>query len=268
MVRSLAHPNHAFHLSLYVGSWFIGEETAADGTLHVATPIDPRFLLIPLLLEGQGLQDGTQPVGRFVNIPDALAEARMRRNLPLGLGHLWECAKGEQLEEICEVKEAGGMQFYRLSEEKVLTWACKKLPLLIDALLQHDSDIVAHSSHSVLVEKREATSAEVLQKAVAILAEYLPEELSKKVRERLGVVEGEGTAEVTEEQMRQYKNATDIKGRFKKPSQVAEESAAKPKPAATITQKTSQKKLAMAKEKLGLKQISSFFSPPPAKKKK
>jgi len=89
----------------------------------MATPVDPLFLLLPLL-EAARSRSESKPDGVFVDIAEALVDDRYPA-LEV-LAHLTH-SKG-QLDCICEKKTLGSNSYYRLQDERVHTWLDLKVP--------------------------------------------------------------------------------------------------------------------------------------------
>lgn len=79
----------------------------ADGGLYVANRVDPLFLLLPVLDKARG-------GGRFCDLEHILETAEA----PALAAALPPMLQG-QLECLCDAKEAGGQQYYRLSDDRV-----------------------------------------------------------------------------------------------------------------------------------------------------
>ncbi|KAJ7747352.1 ribonuclease H2, subunit B [Mycena metata] len=125
-------------------SWFIGQEVVADGKLLVMTPIDPAFLLIPILqsvypenttnavfrpadeifddaaanLEESSTAAGDKDASLIVSKEDVLRFTSM------------ECCK-DALKRVCDVKEImEDITVYRFSEPKVVEYLRVKVQRL------------------------------------------------------------------------------------------------------------------------------------------
>jgi ribonuclease H2 subunit B len=88
----------------------VGEAVVQDGTLYVATPIDPLLLLLPLLehAASKGMFQDLESILENADLADAPALAPLLH--PAQVAHLSDC------------KEAGGQEYYRLNEDRALGW--------------------------------------------------------------------------------------------------------------------------------------------------
>ncbi|XP_057820616.2 uncharacterized protein LOC131033399 [Cryptomeria japonica] len=108
------------------GSWFLGEYVCEDGSLYVATPIDPIFIVLPLLDQARMKKDN-EP-GKF----RSLDEIMFVDGYP-GYHHLLPLMHNS-IAVICEVKEVGSLKFYRLDDQKLMAWLCCKVKNTTNAL--------------------------------------------------------------------------------------------------------------------------------------
>jgi len=97
------------------GSWFVEQRVVSDGLLYVASPMDPKFLLLPAL-EKHG-------AARFSPLEQILAAEADGAYMPLR-----KCQRLE-LHRMCDVNDQLGddMILYRLNPEKALAWLASKV---------------------------------------------------------------------------------------------------------------------------------------------
>lgn len=109
------------------GSWFIEQKVVSDGLLYVASPMDPKFLLLPVL-EKHG-------AAHFSPLEQILAAEADGLYMPLRT-----CQRLE-LHRMCDVNDQLGddMILYRLNPEKVLTWLVSKVERTKRALVMLES---------------------------------------------------------------------------------------------------------------------------------
>jgi len=179
-------------------SWLLGgqlELVQQDGSMLLATPIDPLFLLIPQLQEARGgAGSGAEHRGRFTQLSDALTGEHAAA-LEEHVATLPRLA--ERLAAVCDVKEIDGFDepVVRLNDAKLLAWLRRKTDALQKHLLAHplSSSGAAASSAQALSQFDEpaaaaeaapddgsaerAREAEALTLALSFLVEYLPVEL-------------------------------------------------------------------------------------------
>ncbi|MCO5594068.1 hypothetical protein L7F22_048089 [Adiantum nelumboides] len=100
-------------------SWFLGNHVLEDGSLYVGTPMDPIFLLLPILDEAR--MKKAEDDGKFRSLEEILYV----EGYP---GYQqFSCLLGDALDAVCEVREIGTSKFYRLDDFKVLSWLCCKV---------------------------------------------------------------------------------------------------------------------------------------------
>ena len=116
-------------------SWFIGHRVCSDGALYLATPVDPLFLLLPVLHAARAkaspldqLLDGGGGGGGGGGCPDLKS---LRRALPAD--------PRTALALLCEVNDQYGddLLLYRLDEGKALRWLVAKAQQFKAALAAH-----------------------------------------------------------------------------------------------------------------------------------
>lgn len=107
-------------------SWFLGNHVLEDGSLYIGTPVDPIFLLLPVLDDAQ--MKKADDAGKFRSLEDILYV----EGYP-GYLHL-SCMLGNALDAVCEVRDVGASKFYRLEDSKVLSWLSCKVKLTMQGL--------------------------------------------------------------------------------------------------------------------------------------
>ena len=102
-------------------SWLSGERVVQDGGVHVATRIDPLFLVLPLL---EKASQNYSPLDQILASPEMPHVVKLRHCRYLELAHL------------CDVSDAMGpdMPLYRMNEAKVITWLRRKVQRLTETL--------------------------------------------------------------------------------------------------------------------------------------
>lgn len=137
-------------------SWFLGDYVCEDGSLYVATPVDPIFVVLPLMDQAR-MKKGDEP-GKF----RALDEIMFVEGYP-GYGHLLPLMH-ELLEAVCDIKEIGLLKFYRLDDCKLLAWLCCKV--------KHTMKILPTLNKHYAGRSEEDTKSD----AIGLLGEYLKED--------------------------------------------------------------------------------------------
>ncbi|KAF7376320.1 hypothetical protein MSAN_00047500 [Mycena sanguinolenta] len=125
-------------------SWFIGQEVVADGKLLVMTPIDPAFLLIPIL---QAVYPENGELGKFrpadeifedavANLEESSTSAADKdASLIISKEDVLQFTSMEccttALKKVCDVKEiTEDITVYRLSSEKIIEYLRLKVERL------------------------------------------------------------------------------------------------------------------------------------------
>lgn len=182
-------------------SWLISglECVVQDGTLCFATPIDPLFVLLPLLERARGVATAEHR-GLFKPLPDvfgreeALLEAHLM-SLP-GLS--------EKLTAICDVNDKYDELMVRLSDAKVIAWLRRKVQALsphinalpptkrglpttpgpaVGALSQFES--AEGHFHTIEIEQNKAQAS--TRSCYLLVCEYVSDKWAERLREELGV---------------------------------------------------------------------------------
>ncbi|XP_078036055.1 ribonuclease H2 subunit B [Augochlora pura] len=227
-------------------SWFIDDNVKSDGKMHLSTPIDPIFLVLPYLRKTQQ----AQPFDQCLWDEDFPETSRLSQcqNLKLSL--------------VADRKGDESLQAYKFNEEKTLTWLQKKVERVIDVLKQkgiHVSQGAISATYVKSIKLESGSEAEYLRYAHGIVSEYLSEDLSKKLAQHLNI------SDETENKKRKLTSPNDSEEKRLKKDTTENESILKPK-AADLSkpekiQKSTigKKELARQKAAAGSKSITSFF---------
>ena len=115
-------------------SWFVGDSVISDGSLLVATPIDPLFLAVSLLCTSNRMR----PFDQLFISEKAPESKRIAR------------CKNLDLKQICDVNDDYGPDsiFYRYNEEKTLQWLKAKVGILVRKLRKMGSALDDNNAHS------------------------------------------------------------------------------------------------------------------------
>ena len=91
------------------GSWFVDQRVSSDSSIYLASPIDPRFLVLPALEKSSA---------RYCPLNQIITNA-----IPLEGSTKWK------LFEICDINDKLGddMIFYRFNEAKTFVWLKDKV---------------------------------------------------------------------------------------------------------------------------------------------
>lgn len=229
-------------------SWFIDDNVKSDGKLHLSTPIDPIFLVLPYLRKSQL----AQPLEQCLWDEDFPETSRLAK------------CKNLELSLVADRKGEESLQAFKFNEEKSLKWLQKKVEKVADVLKQkgvHVSQGAMSATYVKSTKLETGTEAEYLKYAHGIVSEYLAEDLSKKLAQYLNIPD---EAESKKRKLNDPKDGSDEK-KFKKDSF---EDNPTPKPKTKNSTKSEKvqkitppgkKELARQKAAAGSKSISSFF---------
>ncbi len=162
------------------------ESVVRDGTLYIATPVDPLFVLLPRLQQVRqaGVFVEASVVFDVLDVPayQYLGE----RFLPPTPWHL-----------VCDVKQMADLLVLRLSDEKLAHWLNAKTVAVHDAMKTDDrlkrfaqsasSKAVAATFKQSSSDANDMPQYDFVRNAVAYVTEYLTTEQANALAERFGV---------------------------------------------------------------------------------
>nr|KAF6428381.1 ribonuclease H2 subunit B [Rousettus aegyptiacus] len=162
-------------------SWFINQSVQSGGLLHIATPMDPLFLLLHYLIKAD--KEGKfQPLDQVV-VDDMFPNCILLLKLP-------ELEK--LLQHVTEQKEIGKRKYYKYSKEKTLKWLEKKVNQTMAALKTNNINVGARvqsaaffCGHQVSSHKEE----DYIRYAHGLISDYIPKELSDDLSKYLKLPE-------------------------------------------------------------------------------
>jgi ribonuclease H2 subunit B len=174
-------------------SWFKDQSVIEEGSLYVATPIDPLFIMIWLLEKCRKKKEGQE--GYFCSWDQMLEESS---EFP-AFRHLVFCLP--HLHLICDVTGAEGEDggqagaFYRLNDDRLMRWLRCKVNRLVENLPMKFPNVVSSlrpgaisasyvpsSSYSQTVSRDD-----LLRNALSLLSDYVKPELHKSLSESFGI---------------------------------------------------------------------------------
>jgi len=151
-------------------SWFINQNVERDGSIYLATPIDPIFLLIRLLEQNRKKTEESE--GYFCDISQMLTDAKQP-----GFFHLLPIVETIDLCLICDVNKEHSPTLYRLNDDKVLRWLRCKVDNLIPILETNvQSNSVSSSAPTFRRSEKslkKPNSEEVLKSSLGFISEYI-----------------------------------------------------------------------------------------------
>ncbi|KND02487.1 uncharacterized protein SPPG_09073 [Spizellomyces punctatus DAOM BR117] len=160
-------------------SWFVDNLVQKDGSLYIFSPFDPLFLLLPIL-EKRRKKTSESP-GIFLTLDDLLHDETYISLTRLhGLKNL-----PEKLLVICDSNvPAPGMQFFRLNDDKTLSWLKAKATRLLTRYNDYQmlERFTSGEKHMDETQKHDSR----LRVVIRILGDCLPPSWIEKLRESYG----------------------------------------------------------------------------------
>jgi len=231
-------------------SWFIEDSVKSDGKMHLSTPVDPIFLVLPYLRKSQH----ACPLDQILK-DDEFPETE----------RLLSCAGLKHLSQVADKKGDEDLNAYKYNEEKALAWLARKTERVCEVLKQKGIHVSTNNAVSATFVKSNQDSAEsYLRYAHGVVSEYLEDDLSAKLSKHLGLPEPEPGTNKRKQLASANTNATADNSSSKRPKAEPQEPVkngaldlSKPEkvPKTSITAKDK----ARAKSAAGSKNISSFF---------
>ncbi|CAG8524727.1 5349_t:CDS:10 [Paraglomus occultum] len=150
-------------------SWFIGNTVQSDGSLFCLTPIDPLFVLVPILDTCRRKTSDSN--GLFISLEDIL-DGEQYPSLPK-LSALNNIEKYLEWVCDCQVMNSGKVVF-RLNDEKVMNWLKAKISHILSNFDSFNSlkQLIQHMNNDSIDDR---LRKEIRLKAtIEIVMEYLP----------------------------------------------------------------------------------------------
>ena len=189
-------------------SLLIGESVSSNGTLYVATAIDPCLLLLPSLQNSKHYVPLDQLVQRS-------STCQLRELLLLGV------ATPKSLERLCDVRDLGdGELFFRVNTTKVIRWLEVKVFRVAQSIslmanreetMQKQrqqgfvngftlgGECVHNCSSGDKIQSNTIASSSIreciLLEAIDFVCEYLVDDIADQLRERFGFVQENRSSE-------------------------------------------------------------------------
>lgn len=223
-------------------SWLIEDSVKSDGKMHLSTPIDPIFLVLPYLRK----TNMAIPLDQLLKDDEFPETERLLRST--GLKHLHQVADRKGDEEL---------NAYKYNEEKALSWLQKKTERVAEVLKQKGIHVSGGAVSATFVKSGKSDSADAesyLKYAHGLVSEYLPDDLSILLLRQLGIPEDTTT---TKRKLAPSQTSETKKPRLSAGSQ--EQVLDLTKPEKSVKPTISSKEKARAKASAGSKNISAFF---------
>ncbi|KAL6052754.1 Ribonuclease H2 subunit B [Balamuthia mandrillaris] len=179
------------------GSWFRDSSIISDGSLYMATPVDPLFLLLPLLEKNR--KQSAENVGYYCTLEQILVED----NKVPAYQHLLRFPNlTTALSAICIVKEVSDLVLYCLNDEQVIGWLKCKMERLERELsgtmfYERVTRTLSGGSRAAHYVPRRGTDAptserekgQIRMAAIGFLSEYLSAAWTTKLYQAYGLEE-------------------------------------------------------------------------------
>ncbi|XP_066254414.1 ribonuclease H2 subunit B [Euwallacea similis] len=163
-------------------SWFIDETVKSDGKLHLSTPIDPIFLVLPYLRKY--CTTYAQPLDQLLRDEEFPETERLLKSSGLNYLNMIADKKGDE-----------DLNAFKYNEDKTLNWLKRKTERVAEILKQKNIHVGTSgvvSSNFIKSAKSETVDHEAyLRYAHGIVSEYLMDDLSLKLLKFLGLPEHE-----------------------------------------------------------------------------
>lgn len=164
-------------------SWTLGEEIISDGKLLILTPIDPAFLLIPILkstIPSDGTSGNFRPADDIFE--DAISKLSRESNDLVSAVDItsfveMDCSR-KALRRVCEMKEvASDITVYRFSPTKVVDYVRKKVDHMSSfPVIEMSRSITRNLAKDGLLDdgKEKLLAAAKTKIACDLICQYLP----------------------------------------------------------------------------------------------
>lgn len=147
------------------GSYLINNSVQLDGRLFYATKIDPLFLILPVLRKMK------QKV--FMTIDNIVCSTGCN-----GYAKLQSCLKKKAMQLICDHKQLGSYEAYKLNETSVQQWLVAKASKISSALLK--IGLSSGVSHRLLLSDSEKKDENPTTMHIAYSIDILKQYVSKE----------------------------------------------------------------------------------------
>jgi len=160
-------------------SWFIDNTVQQDGSLYIASPIDPLFLLINLLEENRRKTESHE--GYFCELTQILSHSKCTGFLQLN-----NIYKDVDLSLICDIRD-GNEPLYRLNDEKLIQWLRCKVKKLIEKIEVSPSIIPAAQAVTFRSKEKKLTKEEILHFSLGLISEYIDSKTLENLSSSFGI---------------------------------------------------------------------------------
>lgn len=239
-------------------SWFIGETVHKDGSLVVSTPVDVVFLILPYLMKVHEEKDNKFMLLEQLVHDDDFPECN----------RLCRCDGVSELSCVADVREVDEDKLYRFNKDKTLGWLKLKVEQVVSHLEENGVNVGTGSHDASFRKSKQCQPSDhddYVWYAHGVMSEYLPTSLGCELRKSMGIKDIVHEKPTIEEST--SKRVKLSGGCTATPLEDYSKGVTQPlasKLGAKLT--IAQKKLTKV-DKAGMKNIASFFSQKPTKKK-
>ncbi|XP_046912192.1 ribonuclease H2 subunit B [Dermatophagoides farinae] len=247
-------------------SWFMNDCLIQDGNVYIITPIDPLFLMIPII----GSMDKQQSSNNYCSLMDIMADQNLDST---SIDLINKIFNDKLLKCIADVKSFESELFIRFNRERTMKWLCLKFEQIKKSLAKHGfkSNTTGGFTINNYVAASNLVSTDIIDQsqynsmALQILSDYIGDDYERELRTILGIPD----IKHQQQQQQQQQQDEDIKDENNDKKRKLDSSPAKKKskqheqrkmndknkkPKLTHTQRMLNKV-----DKSGIKDISSYF---------
>ncbi|KAL1491158.1 hypothetical protein ABEB36_011798 [Hypothenemus hampei] len=228
-------------------SWFIDENVKSDGKLHLSTPIDPIFLVLPYLRKL--CSKVAQPLNQFLLDDEFPETPRLLKSSGLNYLNMIADKKGDE-----------ELNAFKYNEEKTLNWLKKKTERVADILRQKNVGVTSSgTTSSNFIKTNKADNEAYLRYAHGIVSEYLVDDLSEKLLVFLGLPKDATPQQQQQQQQQNLKRKSLSSAVPLEVKKMKIDESSKSVLDLSKQEKLNSKEKARAKAASGSKTIMSFF---------
>lgn len=235
-----------------LSSWFLNDKSLEDGSLFLTSIVDPLFLLLPIADKARRATSESNGVfvsgGSMFDNVDSNSASKLSPHVT-------------SLSLLCDTKSVDNATYYRLNEEKVVTWLQFKLERLCEHLEQIPdvSSLVRAQASNFRSRGSKLTTLELVKIAIGFLGEYVEKKWLTALENKIGLSAAEATSKA---QKVVYATEEEVAPRQKRahPSNGYEQDFAKDALTPPAKKKTNIHAARLEKvDKRGMSPITSFF---------
>jgi len=264
------------HFRPKTSCWFIDDSVRSDGTLLVATAIDPLFLALPYLFHASQSSNGK----KFMLLDQTLVDEEFASVEKSLLPVLSSLDFRPQLQHVADVKEIDDSESpaVRYNETKTLAWLERKVRAFALALKERNIDIHGSRSASLIVTSKDleedskkesievdAISEELLRYAADVVSDYLSYAMKMSLTKHLKIVEDTPSTDSAPPMAKKQKLSS--KDEAEEPSEDYAKVATPFSPASANKKPATKAAKDLAKASKGTTSVMSFFKAAPKAKK-